>query len=48
MERAESEAIYDQNRETVVAVLLRMDEQIQRLTKQVAEQGEQIAEQERP
>lgn len=39
MERAEAEAIYDQGRETVVAVLLRMDEQIRRLTRQVAEQG---------
>ncbi len=39
MERAEAEAIYDQGRETVVAVLLRMDEQIQQLTKQVAEQA---------
>jgi len=39
VERAEAEAIYDQGRETVVAVLLRMDEQIQQLTKQVAEQG---------
>ena len=28
MERAEAEAIYDQGREAVVAVLLRMDEQI--------------------
>ena len=44
MERAEAEAIYDAGRETVVAVLLRMDEQIQQLTKQVAKQGEQIAE----
>jgi transposase len=44
VERAEAEAIYDQGRETVVAVLLRMDEQIQQLTKQVAKQGEQIAE----
>jgi transposase len=44
VERAEAEAIYDQGRETVVAVLLRMDEQIQQLTKQVARQGEQIAE----
>lgn len=43
MERAEAEAIYDQGRETVVAVLLRMDEQIQQLSKQVAKQGEQIA-----
>lgn len=47
MERAEAEAIYDQGRETVVAVLLRMDEQIQQLTRQVAKQGEQIAELER-
>jgi transposase len=39
MERAEAEAIYDQGRETVVAVLLRMDEQIQQLTKQVTEQA---------
>lgn len=39
MERAEAEAIYDSGREAVVAVLLRMDEQIQQLTKQVAEQG---------
>lgn len=44
MERAEAEAIYDQGRETVVAVLLRMDEQIQALTRQVAKQGEEIAE----
>ncbi len=44
MERAEAEAIYDAGRETVVAVLLRMDEQIQRLTKQVEMQGEEIAE----
>lgn len=43
MERAEAEAIYDAGRETVVAVLLRMDEQIQQLTKQVAKQGEEIA-----
>ncbi|MEX2106330.1 MAG: IS66 family transposase [Solirubrobacterales bacterium] len=39
MERAEAEAIYDSGREAVVAVLLRMDEQIQQLTRQVAEQG---------
>jgi transposase len=44
VERAEAEAIYDAGRETVVAVLLRMDEQIQQLTKQVAKQGEEIAE----
>jgi transposase len=39
VERGEAEAIYDQGRETVVAVLLRMDEQIQQLSKQVAEQA---------
>lgn len=39
MERVEAEAIYDQGREAVVAVLLRMDEQIQQLSKQVAEQA---------
>ncbi len=44
MEREEAEAIYDAGRETVVAVLLRMDEQIQQLSKQVARQGEEIAE----
>jgi hypothetical protein len=44
VERTEAEAIYDSGRETVVAVLLRMDEQIQQLTRQVAKQGEEIAE----
>lgn len=43
MERTEAEAIYDSGREAVVAVLLRMDEQIQQLSKQVAKQGEEIA-----
>ena len=47
MERAEAEAIYDQGREAVVAVLLRMDEQIQRLEKRVVGQGERIAQLER-
>ena len=47
MERAEAEAIYDQGREVVVAVLLRMDEQIQRLEKRVAQQDERIARLER-
>ncbi len=47
MERAEAEAIYDSGREAVVAVLLRMDEQIQQLTKRVAKQDERIAELER-
>jgi transposase len=45
VERAEAEAIYEQGRETVVAVLLRMDEQIQQLTKQVAKQDKRIAKQ---
>jgi hypothetical protein len=36
VERAEAGAIYDQGRDVVVAVLLRMDEQIQRLEKRVA------------
>jgi hypothetical protein len=36
MEHAEAEAMYGQGREAVVAVLLRMDEQIQRLEKRVA------------
>jgi transposase len=43
VERAEAEAIYDQGREAVVAVLLRMDEQIQRLEKRVVAQDERIA-----
>jgi transposase len=47
VERAEAEAIYEQGRETVVAVLLRMDEQIQQLTKQVAKQDRRIADLER-
>jgi transposase len=47
VERAEAEAIYDQGREVVVAVLLRMDEQIQRLEKRVAQQDERIAQLER-
>ncbi len=47
MERVEAEAIYEQGREVVVAVLLRMDEQIQRLEKRVAQQDERIAQLER-
>ena len=43
MERAEAEAIYEQGREVVVAVLLRMDEQIARLEKRVVQQEERIA-----
>jgi transposase len=47
VERAEAEAIYDQGREVVVAVLLRMDEQIGRLEARVARQDERIAQLER-
>jgi transposase len=47
VERAEAEAVYGQGREVVVAVLLRMDEQIQRLGERVARQDERIAELER-
>lgn len=47
MERAEAEAIYEQGKDVVVAVLLRMDEQIQRLEKRVAQQDDRIAQLER-
>ena len=47
MERAEAEAIYEQGREVVVAVLLRMDEQIARLERRVEAQDRRIAELER-
>ena len=47
MERREAEAIYEQGRDVVVAVLLRMDEQIQRLEQRVAQQDERIAQLER-
>jgi transposase len=47
VERAEAEAIYEQGREVVVAVLLRMDEQIARLEERVEAQGRRIAELER-
>jgi transposase len=47
VERAEAEAIYEQGREVVVAVLLRMDAQIQALTERVAKQEERIAQLER-
>lgn len=47
MERAEAEAIYEQGRDVVVAVLLRMDAQIGRLEERVARQDERIAELER-
>jgi hypothetical protein len=42
-----AEAIYEQAKDVVVAVLLRMDEQIQRLEKRVAQQDERIAQLER-
>jgi transposase len=47
VERGEAEAIYEQGREVVVAVLLRMDEQIQALSERVARQDERIAQLER-
>ena len=47
MQREEAEAIYGQGREAVVAVLLRMDEQIGRLEKRVTQQDERIAQLER-
>jgi transposase len=47
VERAEAEAIYEQGKDVVVAVLLRMDEQIARLEKRVARQDERIAQLER-
>jgi transposase len=47
VERAEAEAICEQGKDVVVAVLLRMDEQIQRLEKRVARQDERIAQLER-
>jgi transposase len=47
VERSEAEAIYDQGREAVVAVLLRMGEQIERLEARVARQDERISQLER-
>jgi transposase len=47
VERAEAEAVYEQGKDVVVAVLLRMDEQIQRLERRVARQDERIAQLER-
>jgi len=43
VERSEAEAIYDQGREVVVEVLLRMDAQIQALSERVARQDERIS-----
>lgn len=47
MERVEAEAIYEQGRDVVVAVLQRMDEQIEKLTAKVVAQDERIAKLER-
>ncbi len=47
MQRAEAEAVYEQGKDVVVALLLRMDEQIQRLTAKVVAQDERIAKLER-
>jgi Family of unknown function (DUF6444) len=47
VERAGAEAIYEQGRVVVVAVLVGMDEQIERLSERVARQDERIAELER-
>jgi transposase len=47
VERAEADAIYERGRDVVVAVLSRMDEQIQRLEMRVGEQNERIAQLER-
>ncbi|UTI62318.1 IS66 family transposase [Paraconexibacter antarcticus] len=43
MERQDAEAIYEQGRDVVVAVLMRLDEQVQRLEKRVIQQDERIA-----
>jgi transposase len=47
VERVEAEAGYKRGRQVVVAVLLRMDEQIERLEQRVAQQDERIARLER-
>jgi transposase len=47
VERVEAEAIFEQGREVVVAVLLRMDAEIQALTERVARQEERIVQLER-
>jgi transposase len=45
--RAEAEAVYEQGKDVVVALLLRMDEQIERLEQRVVAQDERIAKLER-
>ena len=47
MQRAEAEAVYEQGRDVVVALLLRMEEQIETLTAKVGAQDERIAKLER-
>ena len=47
MERSDAEAIFEQGCEVVVAVLMRLDEQVQRLEKRVVAQDERIASLER-
>jgi transposase len=47
VERVEAEAIYAQGEDVVVAVLLRMDEQLRRLEQRVGQQDERIASLER-
>ena len=46
MERAEAEAIYEQGRETVVAVLLELSAQNALLRREVAELSKRLAKQE--
>jgi transposase len=43
VQRAEAEAVYGQGKDVVVALLLRMDEQMEKLTARVAAQDERIA-----
>jgi transposase len=43
VQRAEAEAVDEQGEDVVVALLLRMDEQIEKLTARVAAQDERIA-----
>lgn len=47
MRRAEAEAVYERGKDVVVALLLRMDEQIEKLTAKVVAQDERIAKLER-
>ena len=47
MQRAEAEAVYEQGKDVVVSLLLRMDEQIEKLAARVVAQDERIAKLER-